>query len=180
MLIEGSNLITLNRPQVNTYPPSDKTSDGMQLKNSSAISIFAADIEGTLLNGIHLIQTTGSFVNYALGQGQGSTTNNLNVDTGSFQNVFVGYNVFLTAHIDPTAQWMGNLFFGEWDFTGPVGLGLWTNNINNTYACLAQGLCVRTDGSLTITGIKANSGTRFVCVDTTGKLVSQTTPCSGT
>jgi len=41
-------------------------------------------------------------------------------------------------------------------------------------------------GGATITGtiqnptIKANSGTRYVCVDTSGNLVSQTTACSGT
>jgi hypothetical protein len=33
---------------------------------------------------------------------------------------------------------------------------------------------------LIIQSIKATSGTRFVCVDTNGKLVSSTTACSGT
>ncbi len=35
-------------------------------------------------------------------------------------------------------------------------------------------------GTVVIPAIKANSGSRFVCVDTNGVLFSQTTPCSGT
>jgi hypothetical protein len=35
-------------------------------------------------------------------------------------------------------------------------------------------------GTVIIPAIKANSGSRFVCVDTSGILFSQTTPCSGT
>jgi hypothetical protein len=35
-------------------------------------------------------------------------------------------------------------------------------------------------GTVVIPAIKANSGSRFVCVDTNGTLFSQTTPCSGT
>jgi hypothetical protein len=35
-------------------------------------------------------------------------------------------------------------------------------------------------GTVIIPAIKANSGSRFVCVDTNGILFSQTTPCSGT
>jgi hypothetical protein len=35
-------------------------------------------------------------------------------------------------------------------------------------------------GTVIIPAIKANSGSRFVCVDTNGVLFSQTTPCSGT
>jgi hypothetical protein len=43
-----------------------------------------------------------------------------------------------------------------------------------------SGSVVVGSGTLTIPAIKANSGSRFVCVDTNGILFSQTTPCSGT
>jgi hypothetical protein len=37
-----------------------------------------------------------------------------------------------------------------------------------------------TNGTLKIPSIKAQTGTRFVCVTTDGTIISQTTPCSGT
>ena len=37
-----------------------------------------------------------------------------------------------------------------------------------------------TTGSLTVPSIKSTTGTRYVCVDTTGKVVSQASACSGT
>lgn len=42
------------------------------------------------------------------------------------------------------------------------------------------GFTIPTAGNLTVPKIKATTGTRYVCVDTTGKLVSQSTACSGT
>lgn len=45
-------------------------------------------------------------------------------------------------------------------------------------AGVAGDLTVGGDGSFP--SLKAKSGTRFICVDTTGKLLSQATPCSGT
>lgn len=53
-------------------------------------------------------------------------------------------------------------------------------NLNLQPRLAGAGQVVVTAGSIVIPEIKANSGTRFVCVDTTGKIISQTTPCSGT
>lgn len=39
---------------------------------------------------------------------------------------------------------------------------------------------LKMDGTLTIPSLKSNSGTRFLCVNTSGTIVSQTTACSGT
>lgn len=39
---------------------------------------------------------------------------------------------------------------------------------------------INTDGSLSAASLKATTGTRYVCVDTTGKLISSATACSGT
>jgi hypothetical protein len=35
-------------------------------------------------------------------------------------------------------------------------------------------------GTITLPNLKANSGTRFVCINTQGVLISQTKPCEGT
>jgi hypothetical protein len=53
-------------------------------------------------------------------------------------------------------------------------------NLNLQPQLVGTGQVVVTAGSVVIPEIKANSGTRFVCVDTTGKIISQITPCSGT
>jgi hypothetical protein len=53
-------------------------------------------------------------------------------------------------------------------------------NLNLQPRLAGAGQVVVTAGSVVIPEIKANSGTRFVCVDTPGKIISQTTPCSGT
>jgi hypothetical protein len=53
-------------------------------------------------------------------------------------------------------------------------------NLNLQPRLVGAGQVVVTAGSVVIPEIRANSGTRFVCVDTTGKIISQTTPCSGT
>jgi hypothetical protein len=43
-----------------------------------------------------------------------------------------------------------------------------------------QAFRVGSDGSTYVPKIKSTTGTRYVCVDTSGMLVSQTTACSGT
>jgi hypothetical protein len=58
--------------------------------------------------------------------------------------------------------------------------GTFSGNFLNFLNAGQQEFKVDAQGNVYVPSIKANSGTRFVCVDTTGKLISQTTPCSGT
>ncbi len=60
------------------------------------------------------------------------------------------------------------------------GSGKFKGNFLNFLNAGVQEFKVDSKGDVYVPSIKANSGTRFVCVDTIGKLISQTTPCSGT
>jgi hypothetical protein len=77
--------------------------------------------------------------------------------------------------------------------TGGFGFG-WQHNLNtaagsdylvlnvNTPASAfsLQAVIIDALGNVSIPSIKAATGTRYVCVDTSGKLISQATACSGT
>lgn len=60
------------------------------------------------------------------------------------------------------------------------GSGDFSGNFLNFLKHGVQEFKVDAEGNVYVPSIKANTGTRFVCVDTTGKLISQETPCSGT
>jgi hypothetical protein len=57
--------------------------------------------------------------------------------------------------------------------------GTFSGNFLNFLNAGHQEFKVDAQGNVYVPSIKANTGTRFVCVDTTGKLISQTTACSG-
>ncbi len=58
----------------------------------------------------------------------------------------------------------------------PANIALYTCP---TSASCAPRMVVTSKGDIRIPSIRALNGTRFVCVDTSGSLISQTTPCSG-
>ena len=60
------------------------------------------------------------------------------------------------------------------------GTGSFTGNFLDFDVKGNQVFKVDANGNVTIPSLKAASGTRFICIDINGKLVSQTTACSGT
>ncbi len=54
------------------------------------------------------------------------------------------------------------------------------SNLNLSPRVTGSGSVVVAAGTIVIPAIKAKTGTRFVCVDAAGNIISQVTPCSGT
>jgi hypothetical protein len=110
-----------------------------------------------------------------------------NGGTGTLQGNFINFNVnwvpkFLVDS-GGNVYSAGSLWSQNGSYYGPyrnAAVFYDGTNLNLQPQLVGAGQVVVTAGSVVIPEIKANSGTRFVCVDTTGKIISQTTPCSGT
>jgi hypothetical protein len=110
-----------------------------------------------------------------------------NGGTGTLQGNFINFNVNWLPKFRVDAG--GNVFSAGsvWSQNGSyygsnqnAAVFYDGTNLNLQPQLVGAGQVVVTKGSVVIPQIKANSGTRFVCVDTTGTIISQTTPCSGT
>jgi hypothetical protein len=110
-----------------------------------------------------------------------------NGGTGTLLGNFINFNVNWVPKFRVDAG--GNVFTGGsvWSKNGSyygsnqnASVFYDGTNLNLQPRLVGSGQVVVTEGSVVIPEIRANSGTRFVCVDTTGKIISQTTPCSGT
>jgi len=89
-------------------------------------------------------------------------------------NHFTNGHIFLVDHQVSTMT--GDVLQADMANKSGAFLGNFLNFLNNG----VQEFKVDSKGDVYVPSIKAKSGTRFVCVDTTGKLTSQTSPCSGT
>ena len=82
------------------------------------------------------------------------------------------------------AEWIqfaaGDLFFrtGSSGIAGNVVVPLTAFQIKN--GAPNGSMLLDASGNLTVSTVKSTTGTRYVCADTTGKLVSSATACSGT
>jgi hypothetical protein len=120
------NLITLKRPQVNTYG-GDKTSDGILLSGVNNISIFAADVEVNAANAIHLVNSGSNYIDVSEVFGTGASTYDINVDANSRFNTVMSENPFTLVYLDPAAA-SRNVFYGIYSgtaFAGSMGQGVY-------------------------------------------------------
>lgn len=86
--------------------------------------------------------------------------------SGRFENNVMDWEVTSTAQ---NTSFNGGVFSEHKD----AGIG-------TAYSSNGSELQTQVGGTMLLPGIKASSGKRYVCIDTTGKLVSQATACSGT
>jgi hypothetical protein len=111
-------MITLIRPQVNTYA-GDGTSDGIELINAQAVTIIGGDFEGgvsgggpSCLNSVHLV---GSGYNTIFLDNAGGCTNGVSLDASSGGNYFGGSAGAIQTVVSPVggmATWT-NTFAGN-------------------------------------------------------------------
>jgi hypothetical protein len=96
----GSNLVTLVRPQVNQYCGDTGVADGI-LVSTTGTTIIGADLEGTFLNGVHLLGAASTYVDVA--ESVGGMTNTITADSTSTATQIQSESGFTTLSIDPAA-----------------------------------------------------------------------------
>jgi hypothetical protein len=96
------------------------------------------------------------------------------------------FNHYSTGHVIQMQQSSSAMTGDFINANAQAGSGTFTGNFLNflinsapVFQVNNQG-DVATLGTVVLPNLKANSGTRFVCINTSGQLISQVKPCSGT
>lgn len=109
----------------------------------------------------------------------GNQAGNAGIDAvGNVYGVGMAYNVHNGGAVINTA---GFGFAWQHNLSTTAANDTLVLNVSTPQSAFArQALILDAAGNVKIPGIAATTGTRYVCVDTLGKLISSPTPCSGT
>ena len=163
------NLVTLVRPQVNTYATwgaGDATGDGVLLNNARNITIIGADIEGSNKNAIELVGTQNSYIDLTI---QVAQTYCFGVDTNSQVNVFFSENQNCAVNLASGYSQTDNVFYGIYSSnawtSGATGEGTYyagnnagTNLNGSDVVASGQNHTFGTSNGQTILTVQANDG----------------------
>jgi hypothetical protein len=175
-------------PPLPTPPPNFANLNGIEIGNHGAYTTglyvetqgAATSSDTYATKGVGIISTSWGLGNFLLAEGD-PNHNTLSTEGVHFNHYTQG-NILSLNQASSTMS--GDFIYANAQYDGSGSL---TGNFLNfqvtgapKFTVDSSGNVTTNSGKVTIPAIKANTGTRFVCVDTSGTLISQTTPCSGT